>query len=352
MLEVELKQEKEVIQALGEKIAVYFELKAMTEMLNDCFYVEETSKKLVYEVNRIFSSPEAIVILYLISPKTGELGIAISVSDQNPVNLKAKSGDFFDQWVARTMQPLLVEDMHSDYRFDVDRIVSEDNRVVRSLISVPLQIGTKVLGILRIDHPREKFFHTEDLRILTAVGDLGAVALENAQLYEQVEQLAIKDSLTDLYLTRYLHSRLPEELSRQLRHHGELSLMMVDLDLFKDYNDRFGHIAGDVVLKTVANILKEFFGQPGNLICRYGGEEFCVVLPDCSKNQALELAEKFRIRISEEIILLRREQTKITVSVGVAAFPVDAHRKEELIHKADSALYEAKSAGRNKVCSA
>ena len=175
------------------------------------------------------------------------------------------------------------------------------------------------------------------------------MAIENALLYERVEQLAIKDSLTHLYLRRYLLDRIPEEMSRQLRHGNQLSFLMIDLDKFKDYNDRFGHVAGDIVLRTIGMILKDFFEKPGNLVCRYGGEEFSILLPDCSKKKAQQLAEEVRKKIAEQSILLRREKTYITVSVGLAAFPADAQTKEELIHKADQALYRAKQEGRNQV---
>ena len=129
-----------------------------------------------------------------------------------------------------------------------------------------------------------------------------------------------------------------------------LSFLMIDLDYFKKYNDQFGHVAGDIVLKTVAKILDDSFGQPGNIVCRYGGEEFCVLLPDCTKENAKQLAEKVRKKIEQEKIVLRRQETNITVSIGVSTFPKDAQMKEELIYKADHALYRAKEEGRNRVC--
>jgi diguanylate cyclase (GGDEF)-like protein len=248
------------------------------------------------------------------------------------------------------MQPLLIEDTKNDYRFDVEKIQADESRPIRSLISVPLKVGDKALGILRVDSPKEREFTTESLRFLMTIGDLGAVAIENAQLYERVEQLAIKDSLTGLYLRRYLLDRLPEEISRQLRTKGQMSFLMLDLDKFKQYNDQFGHTAGDIVLRTIGALLVEFFSQPGNLVCRYGGEEFCVLLPDCPRQKARELAEEIREKISRKAITLRREETTITVSIGLATFPKDATNAKELIHMADQALYKAKEGGRNRVC--
>ena len=125
---------------------------------------------------------------------------------------------------------------------------------------------------------------------------------------------------------------------------------MIDLDYFKKYNDEFGHVAGDIVLKTVGKMLNDSFSRPGNLVCRYGGEEFCVILPDCTKDKAKQMASDFRTKLESEKIVLRRQETSVTVSIGVASFPKDAQMKEELIFKADHALYRAKEQGRNRVC--
>ena len=257
----------------------------------------------------------------------------------------------FDQWIVKTMHPLLIEDPQSDFRFDMDQVKLEESRLIRSLIGVPLMVGDKALGILRVDSPKGNHFTTEDLRFLSTIGSLGAIAIENAQLFERVEDLAIKDSLTGLYLRRHLLERMGEEISRGLRREKELSFLMIDLDHFKAYNDRFGHVAGDIVLRTVALILADHFREPGDLVCRYGGEEFCVLLPDCSKQKAISLAEKLRERIERQTIILRRQKTQMTVSIGVAAFPKDAKMQDELIHAADQAMYQAKKMGRNKVCS-
>ncbi len=352
LVQAEIQEEQSAIHSFQEKIVNYAQLKGLTERLGMCLSLDETSKTLSEEVNRLFGGGERTVILYLLHSKTGELGISSTHKGEMCVNIKSKNGDLFDQWVVRTMQPLLVEDIKSDYRFDVDRIGTEENRTVRSLISIPMAVGHKTLGILRIDSPREKDFHTEDLRFLSTIGDLGAVAIENGQLYERVEQLAVKDGLTGLYLRRYLLERIPEEISRQLRHKGQLSFLMFDLDKFKQYNDRFGHTAGDIVLRAISMMLGDFFKEPGNLVCRYGGEEFSVLLPDCTKQRAVELAEEIREKIADQTIILRRKKTNITVSIGVAAFPQDASNVKELIHKADLAMYAAKENGRNRVGSA
>ena len=352
LAEAEIKGEKLFIKSLREKTALYGELRVLTERLSQCLSLNDTSTALSGEVNKLFGGKDRTMILYLFHSRTGELGISSSHKGQTRVSIKSKKGDLYDQSVVRAMQPLLIEDTKRDYRFDEEKMAGEETRPVRSLMSVPLMIGKKVLGILRVDSPHEKNFTTEDLRFLTTIADVGAVAIENAQLYERLEQLAIKDSLTGLYLRRYLLERLTAEVSRQMRRKGEMSFLMFDLDKFKQYNDKFGHMAGDIVLRAVAMILADLFRQPGDLVCRYGGEEFCVLMPDCPKAKAVELAEELRKKIAEQTIVLRREKTRITVSIGVASFPKDASNPRELIHKADLALYQAKEEGRNQVCAA
>ena len=352
LLKAELQHEWETISSLRLKIVNYAQLKELTEKLSLCLSLEDTSNTLSVEVSKLFGHKDVTVILYLFHSTTGELGISSSQKGQMQINLKAKKGDIFDQFVVKTLHPLLVEDVQTDFRFDLDKMEAEDNRSIRSLISTPLIVGEKTLGILRVDSAGAHQFSTDDLRFLRTISDLTSVAIENAQLYEHLETMAIKDGLTGLYLRRHMLERLSAEISREMRRGEELSFLMMDLDHFKQYNDSFGHMAGDIVLKTISQMLEEHFNHPGELVCRYGGEEFCVLLPDCPKSKAVQLANDFRKKMEEREIILRRQKTHVTVSIGVAAFPKDAPGGDDLIFKADEALYQAKETGRNKVCAA
>lgn len=349
LLEAEFTKESQTIDSLRQKVSDYLQLKGLVEKLCGAVTLADTSRTLSTEVNKVFGHQDHTVILYLFQSASGELGISASQKGQMEINIKAKKGDLCDQLVVKTMKPLLIEDTHNDFRIDADQVKGEEVRPVRSLMSVPMLVGDKAIGILRVDSPQPGHFTAEDIRLLTTVGDLGAMAIENAQLYERAQELAIHDSLTGLFLRRYFLDRLSYEIARELRLKSKLAFLMIDLDHFKQYNDRYGHMAGDIVLKTVAGLLAETFNQPGSMICRYGGEEFAVMLADCSKAKARDLAEKVSKLIAARDIVLRRENTRITVSIGVAVFPEDAQIREELIQKADLALYQAKNSGRNQV---
>ncbi|MDP8265803.1 MAG: diguanylate cyclase [Candidatus Aceula meridiana] len=351
LLSLDIEKEKVALSSFRERIGGYTKLKAVAEKLSQCSSCKNAADILADEVMALFGRGDTTTILYLVDPKTSDLEMMAARRIESKINIKFKNGDLFDHWVIKNLKPLLITDSDRDFRFDIEKIDElQKDRQRRSVMIAPLMVGMRVFGLLHLDNPQEDRFSAEDLRFLSTIADLGAAAIENAQLYERIQNFAMKDGLTGLHLRRFLLERMSEELPRQLRRKQELSLLMIDLDHFKKYNDKFGHIAGDIVLKALGDILLKMFDKPGNIVCRYGGEEFVIFLPDCSKEQAKELAESLRKTISEQKIVLRREKTNITVSIGIACFPTDAQIKEELIQKADESMYQAKRKGRNRVC--
>jgi len=350
LINAKMKDDELALNSLDKKIASYSSLKGVTESLSKCLTLEDTAQKLCLLTCDILGDHDRVCILYIFEPKDQELNTISTNRGKSHEIIKNKKGDLFDHWVMKQLQPLIAEDVKKDFRFDLEKMEGEGARPVRSLISAPLLVGRRAIGILRLDSATESSFSNDDLRLLSTIADLGAVAVENAQLYQKAEELAIKDGLTSLYLRRYLDERLEEEIKRSLRKGSVFSILMLDIDKFKDYNDKFGHMAGDIVLKTIAKILQMNFDQPGNVIGRYGGEEFLVILAECHKENARDIAENLRRAIKEKEIILRKKQTHITASIGIAAFPEDAKVMGDLIRCADTALYAAKKAGRDKVC--
>jgi diguanylate cyclase (GGDEF)-like protein len=345
----QIRQDQNIIVSSEEKINSTAQLKILTEKLTATLNLDDTIDTFSREIRSFFQSPEQTCIMYLFESSTGELGLSFSQKGQLRIHIKEKKGDIFDAWVVKAVKPLLVEDAMSDYRFDYDRVVSEKDRQVRSLISVPMISGKRILGVLRVDHPQKQQFKMQDIRFLSTLADLGAVAIENAQLYQRVSDLAIYDGLTGLFLRRHLNQRLSEEVMRHIQTTSELLCLMIDVDHFKMINDTYGHLTGDMVLKYLAKMMKQFFSRSSDLKARYGGEEFVVLMSNTSLDEAIKRSEEFRELIDNAPLEIRRKTIHLTVSIGVARFPGDARSQEELISAADQALYRAKSLGRNRV---
>ena len=161
--------------------------------------------------------------------------------------------------------------------------------------------------------------------------------------------MSITDSLTDISTRRYFLERFKEEVRRSMRHKSNLSFLMLDLDHFKEKNDKFGHLVGDVILKEVADILKSNLREI-DIIGRYGGEEFSIVLSGIGKDGAFQVAQRIRESIEGAVFKAYDEVVSTTVSIGISVFPDDAADVENLIELADKALYKAKETGRNRVC--
>lgn len=350
LLKADLEKERSAIAAFREDIVSYSRLQALLEALGRCLTLEDSVSALCQGTAALFDDRDSAVILYLVDQSSGRLVMAYAGRNHHAVNIRDQHGDIYDRWCFKILQALHIQDTRNDFRFDAEKAGDEAARPVRSLLCVPLLVQNKPVGILRLDSLLPGRFTEEGLRFLRTIGDVAAVALENAQLYDKVEDLAIRDSLTGLFLRRYLMERMAQEVDRHLRGEEEMAFIMFDLDHFKSYNDRFGHPAGDILLKAVAELLKDHFRGPGELVCRYGGEEFCVLMPGSAKKDAAAQAQVLVDRVRKQDIVLRRESTGITVSAGVAGFPADAKTRDELIRRADEALYEAKKKGRDRVC--
>jgi diguanylate cyclase (GGDEF)-like protein len=218
-----------------------------------------------------------------------------------------------------------------------------------SFLAVPLKAHNRVSGALLLTRHGESFTSRE-LRLLRIYCNQAAIAIENAIVYERVENLAATDSLTGLFNRRYFESSLARELARCDRTSSRLALLMVDIDHFKSFNDTYGHAMGDVVLRRVALTLQNAL-RKGDVLARFGGEEFVVILPQVTHQGALESAERLRASVASSSLHPGGPRRKVTVSIGVALFPEHAAPGdgEGLLLAADGALYQAKHLGRDRV---
>lgn len=249
-------------------------------------------------------------------------------------------GEMVAGHVAESRKPMLVKNVEYDDRF---RRANKPYYFSRSFMSVPLLMEKKLLGVINVSDPvKNKNFSEVDLRILNATSREVAVALENMELYKQLSHLTITDPLTQIYNFRQFTQSLNFEIKRRQRVAGFLSLILMDIDGFKSYNDTFGHLEGDALLKEIAHILKIQLRET-DIVCRYAGDEFVVILPDVTIEGAKIAAEKIRHAIETASF-----KAPVTVSVGVAAYAAGLN-PQEFILKADRALYDAKREGKNRV---
>lgn len=219
------------------------------------------------------------------------------------------------------------------------------------LLSVPLIHQEKARGVLTVlNKEDEEQFSPEDLNTLSTLAVHATVAIENARFLEEIERQAITDSLTGLYNHREFQKRLSEEVERGNRYGKEFSLLMLDIDHFKVINDTHGHPVGDAILKQIAKIIQQSL-RTVDIPARYGGEEFATILPETNTESAKIVAERICQTIADHAFATPSgHSAHLSVSIGVASFPLDANSREQLIAVADQALYFSKEGGRNRVC--
>ncbi|MEI7473927.1 MAG: diguanylate cyclase [bacterium] len=229
---------------------------------------------------------------------------------------------------------------------DDPRFKQSTESKVDSILCIPLIVKEEVIGVINITNKQDgKFFNQDDLDFMGALANQAAIAINNAQLYE----LATTDGLTKLFIYRHFHYLLDNEIRRSNRYRHKVSLLMMDIDNFKNINDTYGHQVGDEVLRQTSQVILRTVRKI-DMACRYGGEEFAIILPETAKESSRKIAERLRHHI-EEIAVTTKDGSIVrpTISVGISSFPDDANTQEEIISKADKALYFAKRNGKNCV---
>ena len=219
-----------------------------------------------------------------------------------------------------------------------------ESKEVETFTGIPIISEGRPVAILALENlPRE------ELEKFTILSMQFSLEIKKVLLYETVEKLAITDSLTGLYVRRYFSERLKEETQRSKRYNLKFAFIMIDIDDFKLTNDTYGHLVGDVILKELSRVITDNIREI-DLACRYGGEEFALFLPETGSDGARSVAERIRKKIEESIFKAYNEKLNMKVSVGISIYPDDSNDAEDLIEKADAALYDAKKLGKNLVC--
>lgn len=240
---------------------------------------------------------------------------------------------------------LFVEDTELADFFNNPLAVKEG---IRSLICIPLVTKGSILGVLYLDDFVPRAFVKERMKLISVLASFAAMAIENARLHLETRQMAITDALTGLYNRRYFEQILPQEIARSQRYGLTCCLLVIDIDNFKQFNDRYGHPMGDRILSTIGTAITRIL-RSVDFAFRYGGEEFVIILPETKLKSAREVAERIRCRVTEDArSILRNSDTEpVTVSIGISCCPDDACSGEALFDVADSLLYKAKGSGKN-----
>jgi diguanylate cyclase (GGDEF)-like protein len=241
----------------------------------------------------------------------------------------------------RRRGPVLIKDARTE------TLVAPGARFA-SGVAVPFKVMRQPAGFVKLESDKPGAFGPDDVKAADLFATMAALSLENISLYENVHRQATHDALTQLHSHRAFQQRLQEEVLRAGRSQTPLSLIMCDVDHFKSYNDRYGHQAGDHLLKTLAGVLASF-ARPVDFVARYGGEEFVVVLPNFVRSEAVQLAERMRARVAAEPFVFQGSPTHATMSFGVSSFPQDATSASQFVRSADERMYRAKEGGRNQV---
>jgi diguanylate cyclase (GGDEF)-like protein len=217
-------------------------------------------------------------------------------------------------------------------------------------IDVPMISRGKVIGIMQVTTEFGNAISARERRLLMIFANSSAIAIDNSLLHKKTQELTITDELTDLFNFRYFKTKLSDELKRADRYRQRLSILMLDIDHFKTVNDQYGHQTGNVILREISAIIRQCV-RDVDVVARYGGEEFTVILPQTDREDAEIIAERIRESVAKNFFQNNRgrREIHITISVGGCTYPDGIHTLEQLLEKADSALYRAKAEGRNIV---
>ncbi len=336
------------IRESGE-VAVFHELgKALTSSLQ----LDQVLRTIMEKIDE-FLHPDTWSLL-LLDERTQELYFEIAIGkNAKPLKeLRIKKGQGLAGWVAETGKAVIVPDTSKDERWykDADEVTKAETR---SVVAVPVRFRDQCLGVIElINCVGPGGFSARDLGLLEALADYAAIAIENARHVQKIHELTITDDCTCLYNARHLNFMLETEIYRSQRYGYEFSLVFIDLDHFKQVNDTHGHLTGSKLLGEIGVMIKAHC-RLIDFAFRYGGDEFVVLLPQTSKENAYVVARRLHKLIRETAWLKDSGmEIRITASVGVSSYPHDSTSKAELLHLADEAMYLVKNTSRDSVAAA
>lgn len=331
------------------EVAVFHELgKALTSSLQ----LDQVLRTIMEKIDE-FLRPDTWSLL-LVDEAKQELyfELAVGKGAQALKDVRIKMGQGIAGWVAQNDEAVIVPDVSQDTRF-FSKVDEKTKMETRSIVAVPVRYRDHCLGVIElINCVGNEGFQQRDLALLEALADFAAIALENARHVKRIHELTITDDCTTLYNARHMEFILETEIYRSQRYGYEFSLVFIDLDHFKNVNDTHGHLVGSKLLAEVGQMVKTACRRI-DFAFRYGGDEFVIVLPQASKENAFVVAKRLHKMIGETTWLAAEGlNIRFTASIGVASYPTDAKSKVELLRLADEAMYSVKNSTRNGVAAA
>ncbi|GEM_PF-2081683 len=320
----------------------------MSQGISTTIDLQELLDRITDLLQRHFALREFAILLLADDSQTLHVRALSGFADEAQVlGMTFKVGEGVSGEAARAQRPMYIPDTSADPRFlHYHGAFVADG----SFLAIPIMYKQEVLGVVNFGRQVVDGFSPNDLRLLSLVVHQMALAIANARLYSKTRELSVRDELTGLYNRRYFQDVLHSEWRRAKRFGRGLSVLMIDVDHFKSYNDTFGHLHGDYVLRQIADSLRRNLREV-DTVARFGGEEFVVLLTDTDRQSALHVGEKLRRIVEHESFLKPQDGIThpITISIGIAVAPDDAKQVDDLVDHADIALYDAKDSGRNRV---
>ncbi|HMI52953.1 MAG TPA: sensor domain-containing diguanylate cyclase [Candidatus Saccharimonadales bacterium] len=331
------------------EVAVFQELgKALTSSLQ----LDQVLRTIMEKIDEFLRPDNWSLLLLDEAKKELYFELAVGKASQALKDVRIKMGVGIAGWVAQNGEAVVVPDTAKDTRF-FGKVDEKTKMETRSIVAVPVKFRDSCLGVIElINCIGPEGFNPRDLKLLEALSDFAAIALENARHVKRIHELTITDDCTSLYNARHMGSILETEIYRSQRYNYEFSVVFIDLDHFKQVNDTHGHLVGSRLLAEIGNSLKAHC-RLIDFAFRYGGDEFVLLLPQTSKENAMNVARRLHKLVRDTVWLIPEGlNIKLTSSLGLASYPVDSRSKEGLLHLADEAMYLVKNTNRDSVAAA
>lgn len=325
----------ELVESFLETLKSESSIRGFTEIFTDELEINKLSEKALFHLIQYTNAKAGLILI----DKGGHIDVASSHLIKNPE--KVIETEIVHKCFTNNKQ--IIFNFNEEVKIEAGLL----EFYPKSILIEPISYKNEVLGLILLASIKE--FDDSLISELNVYTHGLSLGMHNAIIHEKLQRLAVLDPLTKAYNRRFGLKRLEEEYSRSVRTQIPIGVMMLDLDYFKSVNDTYGHIVGDLVLTNFCSIVQNTL-RKGDVLVRYGGEEFLAILPGVSKEGINQIAEKIRRTVEENYIKYKDQNIKITVSIGCTSFPEsDVKSIEDIVCLADNALYEAKELGRNRV---